>query len=679
MIYNGDITFNINDKNTNYQKYYLANKIHYYIRESIDNIIINFNAHLNSFFTIKYRVDYLNSMSLKEIIASGENYLVQIDPISIEKEKKILIPNIRYKNKNPYLVNFYSLNCKFEVKNDYNEIYFFDGYGQEIKESSSQKYASNYYEYSIKIIETDLSNYNKKMCMLYVSGYEAEKDNSREIIIGDNIGQKIIFERNFKKIRFLYPHANPQKDLALSIKVIDKAYYDLNVLIKDINIKTATITKNEIFYLRNSILSFHCDENTLCPITIQVELSKELIKTDPMIEVTIRELKNVPSYLQKNKFKTDFLSGDRFYYLYTDIGKNDVGEIIVNCLIETGIIMAKIVRKDQSLSDEEANWRDIYRMPSRDWEDSMPYNYYTQKLMINVEDTQNCIEGCYLLISLQISQIGDYVEDDKFFPFSILTKISPYNKAYTDIPKISIQVDEYVIGNVDKSENERINEFYEIWLPHDSEIVEFDWQSSLAGLYISLGGVRPTTKNADFKLLPSGKNSVLTLSKQEILDKAKSKRINVPNSNSIQDINLVIGIWTDKVDSLNTELYSLRVHQPENNNENIDIIEVNSEQKMLCKPIQISDDQYRCLFIAVYDNKDVELMTTLLAYASSVNSSSLNYIYASYIERNIYDEYIINDLINSIPTYETAIFNNKSDGIDLIFKLILIFKKSILK
>ena len=88
---------------------------------------------------------------------------------------------------------------------------------------------------------------------------------------------------------------------------------------------------------------------------------------------------------------------------------------------------------------------------------------------------------------------------------------------------------------------------------------------------------------------------------------------------------------------------------------------------MLCKPIQISDDQYRCLFIAVYDNKDVELMTTFLAYASSVNPSSLNYIFASYIERNIYDEYIIKDLLSSIPTYETSIFNNKIDGIDYIY------------
>ena len=666
MIYNGDVTFETNYENINYQKYYLANKIHYHFIESVDKNIY-FNANANSFFTIIYRVDYDNSKPIKEIISSGENYLVQIDPTSAEKEKKIFIPNIRYKNKNPYLVNFYSLNCELEVKSDYNEINFFDGYDQEIRESTNQNYASNYYEYSIKIKEPDLSNYNKKMCMLYVSGYEAEKDNSREIVIGDNINQKIIFEKSFKKIRFLYPHVNTKNDLVLSIKVLDKAYYDLNVLVKDKNIKTVTITKSQIFSLRSSILSSHCEEDTLCPIIIQVEFCKQIISLFPMIEVTIRELRNIPSYLQKNKVKTDILSGDYYYYLYTDIGKNDNCEIIVNFPIETGSIFAKVVRKDQISIDEEAIWRNKYRFPSMDWEDYLPYNKYTQKVIIKEEYTQECIEGCYILITLQISQIGHYVENDKFFLFSILTRIFPSNKAYTDIPKIIIQVDEYVIGSVDKSENERINDFYQIWLPHDSEIVEFDWQSSLAGLYINLGGTRPTTKNADFILLPSGKNSVLTLSKLEILDKALKKKIKIPFSNSIEDIDLVIGIWTDKVDSLYTELYSLRVHQPENNKENIDIIEVNSEQKILCKPTEISDDQYRCLFISVYDNKDVDLTTSLLTYASSVNPSSTNYMFASYIERNIYDEYIIKELKNSIPEYETAKFNTKIDGINYIF------------
>ena len=377
--------------------------------------------------------------------------------------------------------------------------------------------------------------------MLYVSGYEAEKDNSREIVIGSNIAQQIIFEKNFKKIRFLYPFADPTKYLSLSIKVIDKAYYDINIFVRNTIVSSYTITKTKLIYLSDNVLTSHCERDMLCPITIQVEFSKEIIKADPMIEVAIREVKNMPSYLQKNKFKTDFLNSDYFYYLYTDIGKNDICEITVNFLRETGIIWAKVVRKYQIYSDAEANWRNIYRMPSEDWEDSKPFNQFTQKMMINAEDTQDCIEGCYLLISIQISYIGDYIDDFKYYPFSILTRIFSDNKAYIDVPKIIIQVDENIIGNINISKIERIDEFYEIRLSYDSDIVEFDWQS-LAGLYINVGSTLPTTKNADFIFPPSGKNSIIKISKEDILNKALSKRIIVPSPNSIQGVNLVIGI-----------------------------------------------------------------------------------------------------------------------------------------
>ena len=93
------------------------------------------------------------------------------------------------------------------------------------------------------------------------------------------------------------------------------------------------------------------------------------------------------------------------------------------------------------------------------------YDAYTKKLTVNPEDTTDCIEWCYLLISIQVSQIGKFVEGDKFYPFSILTRINPNNRAYTDIPKVVIQVDEFIIGSVDVSDNERIYEFFQFWFP----------------------------------------------------------------------------------------------------------------------------------------------------------------------------------------------------------------------
>ena len=307
-------------------------------------------------------------------------------------------------------------------------------------------------------------------------------------------------------------------------------------------------------------------------------------------------------------------------------------------------------------------------MPSKDFEDSLPYNELTKKIVVNPEETKDCYEGCYLLISVRISAIGEYVEDYMYYPFSILTRITPSNRAYPDMPKIVIQVDELVVGNVDVTNSYEIFEFYQIWLPHDSEIVEFDWQSSVAGLYINVGHSRPTKRNAHLKLLPPGKDTILNITKESILEAATNFKISIPNENSLEDISLVIGISTDKTDSIDTEIYSLRIHQPPMISEtSLDIILINTDQKILCNPKQISDDMYRCLFIVPYLNKDVDSSTAFLAYSRSINNGALSYIYVNYIERYIYDQYIEIELKKNIPTQNYHNITSRNERLDYIY------------
>ena len=672
MIFSGDIDFSIanNNADISYDKYYLSNKIliHINIQDYIlDKVLIHYDAISHSFFSIQYSIS-TSSDDIIEYIPSGESYLVQIDPTSTSKTKTIVLFNQFYKNKNQYLSNFFEINCKFEVKREETEIKFFDGYAQEILDTSLSEFNLPYYQYTIKITESDLSNYNHKMCMLYIAGYEDETNYDREIIVKDNINQQIIFNEYFRKVRFLYPLADRSRALVVRLNVIDKAFYKIKIFVKNNAIIETTLTRTHEIYVRDSLLTDKCTSNTLCPIVVQIEYMSEIIKTNPMAEITIREVKNIPSYLQKGQAKLDFVCGDNYYYLYTDIGKNDIGEITINFLREFGYLWAKVVRKDQDFIDTDANWKGIYRMPSKESGDSLPFNEYTKRMTVTSENTENCIEGCYLLITIRISQVGEFVEDNKFYPFSIITKITPSSGSYTDIPKVVIQVDEFIIGSVDVAKNEKINEFYEIWLPHDSEIVLFDWQSSVAGLYINLGGIRPTNKNADFKLLPPGKDYILNLTKTEILEKAIIKQVTIPYENSLQDMNLVIGVWTDKTDSIDSEIYSLRVHQPDSEVENnLDITKVDTDQKILCNPTEISQNQFRCLFVVTYDNEDVNLRTPLLVHGSSLNHGALSYMYANFIDKSIYDEFNRNQLINQIPTYETADLNSKEEGVDYIY------------
>ena len=691
MIYSGDVNFkaidfedNLNNGKLNerieytYHKYYLSNKIYYYFNLAqliYDSVEISYTAELNSFFTIQYEYSSKNLNQLEEKVYSGESYLVQIDPTKQEKYKTIFLSNYRTKKEMPFLANFFSLNCDFEVTRGEKEIDFFDGYAQEILTKDTQGYNSEQYEYKVTIKEADPSNYNHKMCMLYVAGYESrDKESVTEIVVAENVNQQVIFNQDFDSIRFLYPLANREKDLAIHVNIIDQAFYYIRIYFNSENtpysISNYKITRSQIYYIPSSDIRNYCEADSLCSVTVEASYDRALDvldrTNDPMIEITIREIKNVPSYLQKSQAKLDFTCGDNYYYLYTEIGKNEIGEISVNFLRDFGNVWAKIVRKDQSYADEEVNWRGKYRMPSEDWEDSYLHNLYTKKIQFGVEQTQECIEGCYLLLSIRISQIGEYVENYKFYPFSIITRITPNNYAYTDIPKVRIQVNEYIIGNVDIAENERIFQFYEVWLPHDSYRVDFDFQSKVAGLYINLGGVRPTTKNADFKLLPPGRDSILTLDKYAILQKAESKKIKVPNPNSLQDINLVIGVWTDKADSYETEIFSLGVREP-NDDITFDIIEVNTDQKIMCNPRYLNDNLFRCLFMLIYDDEDVQLEMPILVHAASVNQSAVAYTHASFIERKYYDEFDVNTLRSSIPTLETAEFSTQRDDVNYIY------------
>ena len=71
----------------------------------------------------------------------------------------------------------------------------------------------------------------------------------------------------------------------------------------------------------------------------------------------------------------------------------------------------------------------------------------------------------------------------------------------------------------------------------------------------------------------------------------------------------------------------------------------------MCSPTVLSTNEYRCLFVVLYDDEDVNMFTPLLAYGGSTNNGALSYMYANYIDRTIYDQYIKRDLNANIPTY----------------------------
>ena len=536
MIYNGDVSFSIKEKDINYKQFYLSNKVVLSINkqdQALNQLTIEYEANNNSYFNAKYTIYIQNSEKSEDTIPSGESYLVQVDPSSQLKKKIIYLTSI-LNNQLPFMVNFFEINCEFEVKrlNKSNNITFSDGYAQDYV--SPEEVVKGLYDYEISIKEEDPSNINNKMCMIYVSGVEIDNNNQyeREIVIPPNINQQMILDddqkKDFRRVRFTYPIADIGKDFAFRLNVIDKAHYVLNAYLNGQNLETSGgyhIAVTSTYYMYASEMASYCEKDKLCSFILDIEMLEKIVQTDPMIEITFREVNNLPAFLQKGNAKLDYVCGDNIYYLYTDLGKNDVGEITVNFLREFGNMWARIVKKDLKTPEKEANWRKVYRLPGPESNDTLEFDAYRRKLRITSNDTEDCINGCFLLMAIQIHDVGQYVPDYVFYYFSILAKIIPQKITYEKIPKVVIQVDEYIIGSLDITEmdNTTISEFYEIWFPHDSDQVEFDWQSHLASLYINVGGTRPTIKDADFTLHLKGTDGVLPLTKEKILEKAKEK------------------------------------------------------------------------------------------------------------------------------------------------------------
>ena len=684
MIHTGEIIFDgeAPSQPPYITKYLLSNKVFIdfnFERNLCDAIYVNYRAIKNSFFTIKYVFDHSEVITpySEEVILPGESYMVSMEPNS--GPRTLHFNNDRYKANQLYLINFFSINCDFKVTTNKAqigevEIPFADGYAQDtLGHGDGESYRKFYYDYKVSIEKIEESNYDKKMCMLYVAGYQTlDLVYSTSIMIGTNINQQMIFNDFFRYVEFLYPVPDYSADLVVYSNIIDKAYYYISIAINDESNKIYhdVITKSTPYFLDKDKLRQNCTADSFCKVIIEMQYVRpidSLPKTNHMIEITVRPADKpgdyrdlrVPTYLQKGIAKKDFTTGDGYYYLYTDIGKNDQGDITINFFRDYGEVYGRIVKKDTPDSAAEIEWMEMYRLPGQGWGDEANYNKYLKKYHISSDDTADCVVGCYLILGIIISQIGEDVDISKFYPFSIITEISQGTHGQSlDVHVTTIQVDEFIIGNVDVSENVRISQYYQIWLPRDTFEIYFDWQSELAGLYINVDDNLPTASNADFILKPNGTDSILILEKYQILDKMEEKKIPLPYESSLEDMKLTIGIWTDKTDSINTELYSLRVHELNVEESDLDIYEVNTDQKTLCKPRSLGDGSYYCLFMVTYDDQDVELNSDLLVHAASTNRGDSTVIYANFIDANFYDEFYVDFLRGSIPSENSAKYNS---------------------
>ena len=162
------------------------------------------------------------------------------------------------------------------------------------------------------------------------------------------------FKRNeIEEIEYLYPHSNSSNDVIININLLDIAQYAITVSFAHIKSRTYVQSGNDLIYLSKNEWKTVCNNQEICPIIIKIKLGSTFVEMEPKLLISVKAVQdNNPSYLPKNKAKLDFLLGNNWQFYYTDLGKDEEGDVLVSYRRGSGRLFGKIVPKDATEPEE---------------------------------------------------------------------------------------------------------------------------------------------------------------------------------------------------------------------------------------------------------------------------------------------------------------------------------------
>ena len=587
MIFSGDADLILPTYQNISHKYYLSNKIFYSIHLNTNNkpdfLEFIVNAIDKTFYMVNYQLIKNGVSEEKNIIESGYNYITSkyIDSNSVlEGNKKIIdLKNFEHGYQTPYLATFYSPNCKFSVQEKMNVSTVDNYYAQVIFEPKiNPKDDNETYSFSYTILADNNLQYSKTFCMVYVAGIELlESDlewNSRSISLSEGVPHRHTFMENYRFISYAYHISDITNTLVINFNLIDKTLFSATISIRGKTISLFEIYRNTQLYLdKDNYFDNYCEPFEVCTVNVLIKMiNSEKEKT---VEVTMYQIDKTPFYLEKNVIKDDILNGNYPKHYYFDINDKEYGDITLDFKRGSGFIFASI--QDSHLNNPMNNpdWRGIYHFPTT-IEESLKFDIYNKKIIINPENTTQCENGCFVLITI-VSNVRYYgIYDDPKTPFriSIIPRVIQKD---SEISIVKINVNEFIIGDiVSASSGKSRYDYYTVTLPFESEYIIFDWQADNPYLLINVGNERPLKNLAHISYPPIAKDFVYKINKSDIIKKGNI------TTNTLEGVQLTIGISSDINDSIESSPYAFKIFMPLDTTPKYigEIIHIRSDQKV---------------------------------------------------------------------------------------------------
>ena len=528
------------------------------------------------------------------------------------------------------LINIHSINCNFNVDSNgeiMNQINL-DTYSlkmdttnnslviqplmNEMDGEEEENYAQKKCHLSINsfyVDQTEVKIGNKEDSFFYFKDYDTLKI-SYEINKIDNESFAALYFRfnensNFS-VQITYNNEANQKEL-ISKNIYNSTYIFLNTdILKNIDTNEQSIKLN---------------------IAIKKNDNKEINMFFKIIE------KETISMLQKNALNYGFITTQTTYqYFYLEVFKEEEGELMLHNKRFYGELIGKIVTKDE-INYTNINDSSIY--PEEKLNDTnstfINYNPHSLKLIYTYEDTSNCTNGCYILITYKQNQSEGYYPNIGY-EFTLLSRswnFSDYNPQIIDIP-----FNEFILGSF---ETVSINtyHYYSMVIPKDIEKIIIQIEGNYIDCFLGEG-----RKIINTKILRENVKDLNIINKMNVI---------TLNVTDFKDKNISFAFRSkDYFDNIFSFYYFRILYVPKNE---IIYFPIDSQLGNLCLPEKnIETNSYFCHL--KFSNKYNELSTNF-----STSTFNQNEYTKIYIKKVLKDGTVIEDVNEMFYIY----YNDTSD------------------
>ena len=392
-----------------------------------------------------------------------------------------------------------------------------------------------------------------------------------------------------------------------------------------IDYESYKIHKSKLFFIKSNVEKY-CQNKERCNLIAKLkkkEISPE--NSDYKVVTTIKLLSSsTPIYINKNQVYNEKILALGSKYFYTQIDKNEEGEINIMFNKGSGKIFAKIVEKN--IVEDNPNWNRRIKLPEENSENLLEFDSIKGSLKYYSKNYNNCINGCELYILVKGNETTENENSFNEFSFNI-------DKKRNDIGEngvINLLLNNYIKGNMTKN----IYKYYTFTINFDTKKISINFYTIYGRLYIKLWkGHIVNKENHDWELIrrSDGQNRLIISCNDEKIGK-----------NTLKNISLSLGIIPSdsyiSENNINT-YYFLQIQTL--HNDMIDYYYLQSERSIIC---DTNIYEYCYILLPIFEINDNQ---NTIIYASSLTNEE-NKI-------NILSKFYTEDEIDNIP------FSQKND------------------